>query len=279
MSKEVSPRLGKGLEALIPRSLLASGKTILQVSVSSIETNPYQPRLHFSEEQLNSLTASIKTFGVNQPILVRRFGDGYQIIAGERRFRASIAAGLDQVPVIVKGVSDEDMLKLALVENIERSDLNPIEIAKGYQRLVDEFSFTHQSIANLFVRSRSGVTNTIRLLNLPEFIQEFIHTGILTEGHGRALLSVNSDMQDFLVKEAISKKWSVRELEQAVLNCKEKPQEKNKEKISFLDLENSLRSITSVNVKISGSRQKGSISLKYTSESEFEALVSRFSSF
>jgi len=279
VSKETTPRLGKGLEALIPRSLLAAGKTILQVAVSLIETNPYQPRLHFSEEQLASLTASVKTFGVNQPILVRRFGNGYQIIAGERRFRASVAAGLDQVPVIVKNVSDEDMLKLALVENIERADLNPIEIAKGYQRLIEEFSFTHQGIATLFVRSRSGVTNTIRLLNLPTHIQEFIHTGVLSEGHGRALLSVDSDVQDFLANEAIEKKWSVRELEQAVLNKKEKPLEKSKEKISFSDIEASLRSIASVPVKISGSRQKGSISLKYASESEFEALISRFSSF
>jgi ParB family transcriptional regulator, chromosome partitioning protein len=279
VSKEISPRLGKGLEALIPRSLLASGKTILQVAIAMIETNPYQPRLHFSEEQLASLTASIKTFGVNQPILVRRFGDKYQIIAGERRFRASVAAGLDQVPVIVKNVSDEDMLKLALIENIERADLNPIEIAKGYQRLIEEFAFTHQGIATLFVRSRSGVTNTIRLLNLPEHIQEFIHTGILSEGHGRALLSADVDMQDFFANEAISKKWSVRELEQAVLTRKEKPLEKNKEKISFVDLESSLRSIVAVPVKISGSRQKGSISLKYASEAEFEALISRFSTF
>lgn len=279
MSKEITPRLGKGLEALIPRSLLASGKTILQVPVSLIEKNPYQPRLYFSEEQLASLTASVKTFGVNQPILVRRLGDGYQIIAGERRFRASVAAGLDQVPVIVKNVSDEDMLKLALVENIERSDLNPIEIAKGYQRLIDEFSFTHQGIATLFVRSRSGVTNTIRLLNLPVHIQEFIHMGVLSEGHGRALLSADLEMQDFLANEAIDKKWSVRELEQAVLTRKEKPLEKNKEKISFSELETSLRSIAAVPVKITGSRQKGSISLKYASEAEFEALVSRLSSF
>lgn len=279
MSKETVPRLGKGLEALIPRSLLASGKTILQVTVSSIEPNPYQPRLHFSEEQLASLTASIKNFGVNQPILVRRFGQGYQIIAGERRFRASIAAGLDQVPVIVKAVSDEDMLKLALVENIERSDLNPIEVAKGYQRLIEEFSFTHQSIATLFVRSRSGVTNTIRLLNLPEHIQEYIHTGVLTEGHGRSLLALAPELQDTLAQEAIAKKWSVRELEQAVLNQKEKPVEKAKEKVSFVDLETALREKTAVPVKISGSRHKGSISLKYTSEREFEQLISRLTAF
>ncbi len=277
MSKEAAPRLGKGLEALIPRSLLASGKTILQVTVSSIEPNPYQPRLHFSEDQLASLTASIKTFGVNQPILVRRFGQGYQIIAGERRFRASVAAGLDQVPVIVKDVSDEDMLKLALVENLERADLNPIEIAKGYQRLIEEFSFTHQSIATLFVRSRSGVTNTIRLLNLPPHIQEYIHTGQLTEGHGRTLLSVEPEMQDFLAQEAIAKKWSVRELEQVVLTQKEKPVEKTKEKVSFSDIESALMDKTSVAVKINGSRQKGSISLKYTSESEFEGLLQRLS--
>lgn len=279
MSKETVPRLGKGLEALIPRSLLASGKTILQVTVSSVEPNPYQPRFHFAEEQLASLTASIKAFGVNQPILVRRFGQGYQIIAGERRFRASIAAGLDQVPVIVKDISDEDMLKLALVENLERADLNPIEIAKGYQRLIEEFSFTHQSIATLFLRSRSGVTNTIRLLNLPPDIQDYIHTGQLTEGHGRALLAVDPDRQDVLAKEAIAKKWSVRELEQVVLTQKEKPVEKVKEKVSFSDLEAALQVKTSFAVKINGSRQRGAISLKYTSESEFEALVSRFSSF
>ena len=180
--------------------------------------------------------------------------------------------------MIVKDVSDEDMLKLALVENLERADLNPIEIAKGYQRLIEEFSFTHQGIATLFVRSRSGVTNTIRLLNLPPHIQEYIHTGQLTEGHGRTLLAVAPEMQDFLATEAIAKKWSVRELEQVVLTQKEKPVEKVKAKISFSDLEAALQVKTSVAVKINGSRQKGSISLKYTSEGEFEALLSLFSS-
>lgn len=279
MSKESAPRLGKGLEALIPRSLLAAGKTITQVSVDVIETNPYQPRLHFSEEQLASLSESIKTFGLNQPILVRRHGDGYQIIAGERRFRASVAAGLDQIPVIVKTVSDEDMLKLALVENIERADLNPIEIAKGYQRLVEEFAFTHQSIATLFVRSRSGVTNTIRLLNLPEDIQEYIHTGVLTEGHGRALLPLDPQKQAFLAKQAIENKWSVRELEQAALQNKEKRPKEKVEKNAFVELENALKEKITVPIKINGSREKGVISLKYASEAEFESLLLRLSSF
>lgn len=276
MSKENSPRLGKGLEALIPRSLLAAGKTIMQLSVSLIVPNPYQPRLHFADEQLTSLAESIKQFGVNQPILVRRVGERHEIIAGERRFRASILAGLDQVPVIVKNVSDEDMLKLALVENLERADLNAIEIAKGYQRLIDEFSFTHQGIADLFSRSRSGVTNTLRLLNLPEPLQVAIHTGVLTEGHGRTLLPLTPESQTSLYAEAIEKNWSVRDLEQAVMRSKNK-KIKKPAYVRFTELEKTLKQKIAVPVKIKGTHESGSISIRYGSQKEFETILGYFS--
>src|SRR5690606_19303046 len=182
-----------------------------------IEPNPYQPRRHFDPESLAELAASIKEHGVLQPLLVRRKGSGYQLIAGERRWRAAQQAGLRTVPVVVKELDDRTIMEIALVENLQREDLNPIEEAEAYQRLITEFNLTQEEVAKAVGKSRSAVANTLRLLNLPEAVQKLVTNGQLTMGHARALLSLEQPEQQLYLSEKIIKEHlTVRETEELV---------------------------------------------------------------
>jgi ParB family chromosome partitioning protein len=189
---------------------------IEKVALSQLQPGQYQPRQQFNDESLQELAESIKVQGVVQPIIVRPIGaDKYEIIAGERRWRASRLAGLDKVPVVIRQADSQATLAMALIENIQREDLNPIETAIGLQRLLKEFELTQQSVADAVGRSRAAVSNLLRLLKLPEDIQNNLHDGLLSMGHARAIISLPEQVQKELANKSIDKGWSVREIEEA----------------------------------------------------------------
>lgn len=214
--------LGKGLGALIPSEAQATPDGtvtgLLEVPVTSLVANRFQPRTHFDEEALTSLTASIRELGVLQPVLVRDAGDGtYELIAGERRWRAAKRAGLTMIPVVVRDVNDTTSLEQALVENLHREDLNPLEEAAAYQQLLDDFSMTHEEVARRVGKSRAAVSNTLRLFQLPPAVQRLVADGQLSAGHARALLgSPDRSFQEALARKAANNGLSVRQVEEAV---------------------------------------------------------------
>jgi ParB family transcriptional regulator, chromosome partitioning protein len=270
------PRLGRGLESLIPKSFLAKGRTILTLPLSEVYPNPLQPRLHFNEEELRSLSDSIKQYGLNQPVLVRRVGDRYELIAGERRFRASMLAGMPTIPAIVKEVTDRESLMLALIENLERSDLNAIEEAKGYERLMNEFGMTHQQLADSFMKSRSNVTNTLRLLKLPVQVQQGLSESKLSPGHARSLLSLETDEDILREYERLmtGQKDNVRELEKRVSKLVKKPITKRKSEV-LNQVESALSAWFEAPVEVKGTAKKGKIIISYKSAEELAALQKR----
>ena len=212
--------LGKGLGALIPPEAAAQGDGAMfrEVPTSSIQPNPFQPRRHFDEEALSSLSASIRELGVLQPLLVRAKDPGeYQLIAGERRWRAAKRAGLPTVPVIVRDIDDLASLEQAVVENLHRKDLNPLEEAAAYQQLLEDFAMTHDQLATRVGKSRAAVTNTLRLFQLPASIQRFVAEGQITAGHARTLLSTpDRDFQEQLAQRIVADGLSVRVVEEEI---------------------------------------------------------------
>ena len=212
--------LGRGLAALIPQRS-ETRATASDLPIASIRPNPDQPRRRFSDAEMATLTASIREHGVLQPVLVAETLDGYQLIAGERRVRAAIAAGLDRIPAVVRHLDDRERLELALVENLQREDLDPIEAAHGFRRLIDDFGFTHEAIAGRVGRARSTVANTLRLLDLAPVVQAAIADGRITEGHGRALGGLSPEHQDHVLGAVIEQELSVRQTEELVRRLRE----------------------------------------------------------
>ena len=211
--------LGRGLDSLIPSAPVGQrGSALQEVPIASIRPNPLQPRSHFDEEAMSSLAASIHEVGVLQPVLVRQLGEGeFEIIAGERRWRAARRAGLQTIPVIIQTVSDSNSLEHALVENLHRSDLNPLEEAAAFHQLIEDFNYTHEQVATRVGRSRTAVTNTLRLLQLPAGVQRSIADGQLTAGHARALLaSPDRGFQEELAKRIIAESLTVRAVEDEI---------------------------------------------------------------
>ena len=210
--------LGKGLGALIPSDVQSTGSALREIPLSQIEPNKYQPRGAFDEEALVSLTASIRELGVLQPVLVRQVGEGrYELIAGERRWRAAKRAGLPAIPALVKDADDAASLEQALVENLHRSDLNPIEEAAAYQQLIDEFDLTQEQVATRVGKSRPAVANSLRLFQLPPSIQKLLIDGRLSAGHARALLGTpDRAFQEALARRAADGGMTVREVEEIV---------------------------------------------------------------
>lgn len=216
--------LGKGLSSLIPPGeATPSGSDdapiLIDIPVADITPNPHQPRVHFDEESLSELTASIQQLGVLQPVLVRpsQSGTGYELIAGERRWRAAGRAGLATIPALVRRTDDLAVVEQALVENLHRADLTPLEEAAAFQQLVDDFELTHEQIADRVGKSRSAITNTLRLLGLPPSIQHLLADGKLTAGHARALLATpDRTLQEQLARQAVDEGWNVRMTEEAV---------------------------------------------------------------
>ena len=221
MSAEKPRRLGRGLDALIPAS--ASGTTsppqseLQRIPLSRIRPNPFQPRKQFSADELAELETSLKSSGLLQPITVRRQGDAYELVAGERRLRAATNIGWSEITAIVRDFDDRTMLVLALVENLQRANLNAIEEARGYRRLMDEFKLTQQQIGESVGKNRTTITNLLRLLTLPDSVQQMVERGTLSPGHARALLSLpTADSSAHLAEQAIAAGWSVRELENRI---------------------------------------------------------------
>ena len=215
--------LGKGLGALIPSDATTGAAfgdqpRLEDIAVSAIEPNPLQPRLHFDEEALAELAESVREIGVLQPVLVRPLADGtYQLIAGERRWRAATRAGLAVIPAIIRDTDDLGSIERALIENLHRQDLTPLEEAAAYQQLIEDFSLTHEQVATRVGKSRSAVTNTLRLMSLPPSIQALLADGRLSAGHAKALLGTpDRAFQEQLARRAVNEQWSVRMLEDAV---------------------------------------------------------------
>jgi ParB family chromosome partitioning protein len=213
-------RLGRGLEALlgpISREQAERSGALQEMPVASIRPNPFQPRVHFDEAALSELAASIEASGLLQPIIVRPRQGGYELIAGERRWRAVQRLGWEKIPVVVRDVDDRTLLTLALIENLQRDDLSPIEEANSYQRLLAEFEMSQAEVARLVGRDRSTVANALRLLKLPPEVRDMVDDGRLSEGHARALLALTHDSEIVAVaRQALAKQWSVREVESRV---------------------------------------------------------------
>lgn len=279
--------LGRGLSALIPdapsRAPDGAGDGVaLEVAVGALEPNPYQPRSAMDPARLAELTASIRESGVVQPILVRRRGDRFQIVAGERRWRAAQAAGLDRVPVHVRDVPDAQLLELAIVENIQRAELTPLEEAHAFRRMQDELRFTQEEIARRVGRDRSTVANTMRLLRLPRELQGLVSEGRLDAGHARALLALEHDEDQLaLGREAARKGLSVREVERRVASLRaprKEPGEKRRD-ANTRAAEERLRAALGARVEIARRGRSGQIRIRFQGEAElnrlYELLVRR----
>lgn len=281
--------LGKGLDSLIPEgktkpitSTKSSEKEMKtgeqMVKISKIEPNREQPRRHFEEDALLELADSIKQYGVLQPLLVQKKGDFYEIIAGERRWRAAKLAGIKEVPVIVKDYTKQEVVEIALIENIQRENLNPIEEAMAYKRLLTEFSLKQDEVAERVSKSRTAVTNSMRLLKLNEKIQQMIVDEMISTGHARALLSVENEEEQYnLAMRIFDEKLSVREVETIIRQMKNPkvPKEKKMIENSFIykDLEEKMISVigTKVSVNQKG-KGKGKIEIEYYSDAELERI-------
>ena len=218
--------LGKGLDALLPKSK-PFPSALIELELDQIRRNPYQPRIHFESDKLQELAASIRENGVLQPVIVRQADDGYELVAGERRWRAAQLAGLARIPAIVQEVSDEKLLERALVENIQRDDLNAIEEATAYQLLIEQFKLTQEELAQRVGKSRTAITNTLRLLRLPPPVQQGLLAGEVTMGHARALLPLPKAQQLALSRDIVKRGLSVRQVEQMVQRLLKPPAPKS----------------------------------------------------
>lgn len=276
----MNKRLGKGLDALIPSLSVNEDDKVVEISLAHLRPNPYQPRKTFDETSIQELAESIKQHGVIQPIIVRSVLKGYEIIAGERRFRASQLCGNATIPAVVRTFNDQQVMEIALIENLQRENLNAIEVAVAYQGLMDQFSLTQEELSMKVGKSRSHIANFIRLLQLPEEIKDCVSRGTLSMGHARALAGVKelSKIKE-LAKSTIQHEWSVRELEEAIQNLAGKSDaEKLKVKSVKRDpyihqVEESLRERFKTSVKIKQGKDKGKIELSYYNKQDLERLL------
>jgi ParB family chromosome partitioning protein len=270
--------LGRGLGALIPQAALA-GAAPLEIPISRIRGNPYQPRQRVEQKALESLAGSIALHGVLQPIIVTETLDGYQLIAGERRVRAAQMAGLDHIPAIVRQLAARDQLAVAVVENVQRTDLNAMEEAHAYRQLADEFNLTQDEIAARVGRARSTVANTLRLLDLEPSVQEALGEGNITEGHARALAGASLAVQRQLVATVSERGLSVRQTEELVRRLRERPPTKPRtgrdSDEEMKGLEEDLRQALGTKVLLARSRKGGRIVIEFYSDEEFSRLFDR----
>jgi ParB family chromosome partitioning protein len=229
-------RLGKGLDALIPSVIPNTQLNIEQIPTHLVDPNPFQPRREFNPDRLNELAHSIKHHGLTQPIIVRKVNDRFELIVGERRLQACKLNHFETIPAIVKTITDKESCEVALVENIDRENLNIIEIAHSLQRLINDFSYTQETLSQLFSRSRSSIANILRLLKLPPIIQEKIIKGEISEGHGRAMIDFSTEDTLYLelCETIITKKLSVRQTEQLIQKFK-RPQQKQTQQLQLFD--------------------------------------------
>ena len=267
--------LGRGLEALIPRAA-DTGEGVLQLPIDGLERNRHQPRGKFDDEELAQLAASIATHGVLQPIVVRtNASGGYELIAGERRVRAARLAGLSTVPAVVRDSTSEQLLELALVENVQREDLNPIEEAQAYRELIDRFGLTHEEVAQRVGKSRVAVSNALRLLDLAAETRGAILEGRISEGHGRALASLTiHELQRAVLRVVLERHLSVRQTEELVRRKREQSPARARQPLSpdLLDLEAQLRGLLATKVGIVRSRRGGRVVIDFYSDEELDRI-------
>ncbi len=281
-------RLGRGLDALLGEasskndSGLIPDHTLSQLPIEQLQRGRYQPRSHMDDNALQTLALSIRAQGIIQPILVRQLGTGaYEIIAGERRWRAAQLAGLEQVPVLVREVADEAAVAMALIENIQREDLNPIEEATGISRLIDEFKLTHQQIANYLGRSRAQISNLLRLLALQREIRELVEQGQLDMGHARALLGLPEAQRLVIARQVVRKDLSVRATEKLVQQLLSaagpgnQPGENHAYDTDIRHLETTLSERIQARVRIQHGPKKGRLMIEYHSLEELEGILAR----
>ena len=272
--------LGRGLESLMGEANHEVGAMAPESSlpISKIKPNPKQPRHSFDENALEELSDSIKQNGILQPLLVRKVGQSYQIVAGERRYQAAKKAGLKELPVVIKDISDEDVFKLALIENLQRSDLTPIEEAQGYRQLIDENGLTQEQLGKALSKSRSAITNTLRLLDLPVEVQEMMCEGKLSAGHARAILAVPSEEGRIkLAQKVVAERLSVRQTESLAplfsgMQAEKKPRPVMPQ--SYKRVARQLRMTLDTNVKVKQTRGKNKIEIEFKDEDDLMRIIS-----
>lgn len=275
--------LGKGLNALFTETAAESGsEPEASLQVSSIVTNPDQPRKSFDETQLSELSDSIKQNGVLQPILVRKKGDKYEIVAGERRYQASKLAGLKEIPAIIRDIDDAEVFQLALIENLQRSDLTPIEEARGYRKLLDTKGLTQEGLAKILSKSRSAIANTLRLMDLPREVQDMMEEGQITAGHARAILAVPTEEGRIkLAQKVVAENLTVRQTENlaplfSVTRDEIKP--KNPAPQYFKRAARTLRQALDTTVKVKQVRGKNKIEIEFKDEDDLIRIIDQLSS-
>ncbi|GBF72407.1 stage 0 sporulation protein J [Paenibacillus sp. 598K] len=277
----MSKRLGRGLDALIPSLSVNDDDKVIEIQLTQLRPNPYQPRKTFDDDSIKELAESIKQHGVIQPIIVRSVLKGYEIIAGERRFRASKLIGSPTIPAVVRTFTDQQVMEIALIENLQREDLNAIEIAIAYQALLDKFDLTQEELSLKVGKSRSHIANFVRLLSLPAEIKDNVSRGTLSMGHARALAGVKEDARKKeLAQMTLDQEWSVRDLEEAIQELGQKREDpaarsaKTKKRDPYLEnIEENLRERFQTTVKIKQSKDKGRIELMYYNKQDLERLL------
>lgn len=277
MSKKFG--LGKGLGSLIPEESGESNKSSLLVPLNMIKSNVEQPRKAFDNERIIELSESIKQHGIIQPLIVKQDGENYIIVAGERRWRAAKLIGIKEIPVIIMNLTDKEVLEVSLIENIQREDLNPIEEAIAYKKLLSDFNITQEELSKRMGKSRTAITNVIRLTNLDSRVQQYLIEGILSEGHGRTLLGIeNGDLQYELAQKAIDEQMSVRELEKTVKNFSQEKNDVVERKTKELnpyykDVKDRLQGHFGTKVNLSNNKNKGKIEIEYYSEEDLQRIL------
>ncbi|MCF6096266.1 ParB/RepB/Spo0J family partition protein [Thermovorax subterraneus] len=272
--------LGKGLGALIPIIDEKDEKDIQEIDIDEIKPNERQPRKAFDEEKIKELAFSIKEHGVLQPVILRKTKTGYELVAGERRWRAAKIAGIEKIPAIIKNLTDAEVMQIALIENLQREDLNPVEEAMAYKTLMEEFGMTQEELAGRIGKSRSHIANTVRLLNLEDEIKEMINQGKITAGHARALLSIDESRERIKIAKKIAEEnFSVRGTEDLIKTYSSKAKEKrNNSKNQEINpainhIEEQLKKALGTKVKIKGDERRGKIEIDFYSEDELERIL------
>jgi ParB family transcriptional regulator, chromosome partitioning protein len=270
--------LGKGLGALIPEEdTNLENNAVMKIEMNLIKANENQPRKNFDEEKIEQLAESIKEHGIVQPIVLKKEGNTYTIVAGERRWRASKSIGLKEIPAVVMELTDKQVLEISLIENIQREDLNPIEEAIAYKKLIDEFNLTQEVLSKRIGKSRTAVTNCLRLLNLDERVQDYLIDGVISEGHGRTLLAVaDKDTQYILAQKVIDEGLNVRDTEKFIKSLGKEKKEKNskyKDNIYFVDIKDKLQDYFGTKVSLINKKNKGKIEIEYYSEDDLQRIL------
>ncbi|UCZ53244.1 ParB/RepB/Spo0J family partition protein [Bacillus shivajii] len=270
--------LGKGIQAFFPEASNDQDDKVHELKLSELRPNPYQPRKVFEEEAIEELKASIEQHGILQPLIVRKSIKGYEIVAGERRYRAAKSAKLSTVPAVIKELSEDQMMEIALIENLQREDLNPLEEAKAYQKLLEHLQVTQEQLSKKLGKSRPHIANHVRLLQLPQLAQEFIAEGKLSMGHGRALLGLKrKEKLTATIQKVINEKLSVRQLEELVQRINDNVSRETKKKPQLPPIirerESRLKEYFGTNVNIKKGKKKGKIEIDFFSEEDLERIM------